>query len=87
MSQRTRVCTIRIACLVLAALFLAGGASWLGFGGISTAQAAGAPSITSDKPDYHPGETVTLTGSGWQPGELVTVGMVVAPLTHAACVL
>ncbi len=29
------------------------------------------PTITSDKDDYHPGELVTLTGSGWQPGETV----------------
>ena len=24
------------------------------------------PTITSDKADYAPGETVTLTGAGWQ---------------------
>src|SRR5690348_15095684 len=29
------------------------------------------PSISSDKGDYAPGSTVTLTGSGWAPGESV----------------
>src|SRR5215213_4737738 len=32
-----------------------------------------APTIQSDKADYKPGELVTLTGSGWQPGESVNV--------------
>jgi PKD domain/K319L-like, PKD domain len=31
------------------------------------------PSISSDKADYAPGETVVLTGEGWQPGESVTI--------------
>ena len=30
-------------------------------------------SITTDKLDYAPGETVNLTGRGWQPGETVRV--------------
>jgi hypothetical protein len=38
--------------------------------------------LTSDKPDYHPGEIVTLSGSGWKPGEIVTIVMTVKPLTH-----
>src|SRR5919107_803530 len=32
-----------------------------------------APTIQSDKADYAPGELVTLTGSGWQPGESVNI--------------
>jgi MBG domain/Bacterial Ig-like domain (group 3) len=32
-----------------------------------------APTIQSDKADYGPGEFVTLTGSGWQPGESVNI--------------
>lgn len=43
---------------------------------------ADGPKVTSDKPDYYPGEVVTLTGTGWKPGELVTMVMVVNPLTH-----
>src|SRR5215213_2880274 len=31
------------------------------------------PTIQSDLPDYAPGEVVTLTGSGWQPGESVRI--------------
>src|SRR5438128_11571828 len=30
-------------------------------------------SVKTDKPDYSPGETVTLTGSGWEPGEVVAL--------------
>jgi hypothetical protein len=37
----------------------------------TTTTAALNPSITSDKADYQPGSTVTLTGSGWGPGEAV----------------
>ena len=29
--------------------------------------------MKTDKDDYWPGETVTITGSGWQPGETVTL--------------
>ena len=32
-----------------------------------------APTITSDKPDYAPGELVTLSGTAWQPGESVHI--------------
>jgi photosystem II stability/assembly factor-like uncharacterized protein len=32
-----------------------------------------APTIQSDKADYAPGELVTLTGGGWQPGEAVNI--------------
>src|SRR3712207_838070 len=32
-----------------------------------------APTIQSDLSDYGPGDTVTLTGSNWQPGELVNI--------------
>src|SRR5438876_6784753 len=32
---------------------------------------ASAATVATDKPDYAPGETVTITGSGWEPGETV----------------
>ncbi len=38
-----------------------------------TVAPSGPPSIASDKADYAPGELVTLTGSGWQPGEEVHI--------------
>src|SRR5205085_2114706 len=31
------------------------------------------PTIASDQGDYTPGSVVTLTGSGWQPGEVVHI--------------
>jgi hypothetical protein len=33
-------------------------------------------SIATDKADYAPGELVTVTGSGWQPGESVAISVV-----------
>src|SRR5215216_1320583 len=38
-----------------------------------TGTSTAAPTIQSDKADYAPGELVTLTGSGWQPGESVNI--------------
>src|SRR5688500_10481478 len=32
-----------------------------------------APAISSDKADYAPGELVTLRGSNWRAGEIVTI--------------
>src|SRR5206468_11320523 len=31
------------------------------------------PTITTDRDDYAPGETVVITGSGWMPGETVSM--------------
>ena len=39
----------------------------------SSAELYGFATITTDKEDYAPGETVTITGSGWQPGESVAL--------------
>jgi len=33
----------------------------------------GSPTISSDKADYAPGDTVVLTGKNWQPGETVHI--------------
>ena len=33
----------------------------------------GLPTISTDKADYAPGETVTLSGAGWQSGESVNI--------------
>ncbi|MBZ5723524.1 MAG: tandem-95 repeat protein [Acidobacteriia bacterium] len=51
-------------------------------GATSSSEAYSYATLTSDKPDYHPGETVTLMGSGWLPGETVQIGISVDPKTH-----
>jgi hypothetical protein len=60
------------AALLLLALALAGTA---------VAQSA---TVMTDQADYAPGTIVTITGSGWQPGETVTLSFVESPLidTH-----
>jgi len=35
--------------------------------------------VRTDQDDYTPGQTVTITGSGWQPGEQVTITLVESP--------
>jgi hypothetical protein len=42
--------------------------------------------VRSDQDDYTPGQTVTISGSGWQPGEQVTISLVESPNidTHPA---
>ena len=42
------------------------------------------PTVKTDQPDYSPGSIVTITGSGWQPGETVMLTLVESPLidTH-----
>ena len=37
------------------------------------AQAVNGPTIQTDRSDYYPGQNVVITGSGWQPGEVVTL--------------
>jgi hypothetical protein len=48
-------------------LLLAGGTR------LKSAELYGFPTIKTDKDDYAPGTTVTITGSGWQPGEWVAL--------------
>src|SRR5256886_999060 len=58
-------------------LLVAGGSS-------ASAELYGFATVKTDRQDYAPGETVTITGSGWQPGETVTLTLVESPLidTH-----
>ena len=44
----------------------------------------GFATVKTDQADYPPGTTVNITGSGWQPGETVTLTLVESPLldTH-----
>ena len=39
-------------------------------------------SITTDKDDYQPGDTVHFTGTGWQPGDVLDIVLVDEPQTH-----
>src|SRR3990172_9712714 len=43
---------------------------------------ANAATVTTDKPDYSPGETVIITGTGWQTGETVELLLQEEPMTH-----
>ena len=43
---------------------------------------ANAATVTTDKPDYSPGETVIITGTGWQPGETIKLLLKEQPKTH-----
>ena len=43
----------------------------VGGGGPNTAEYFGYATVKTDKDDYAPYETVTISGSGWQPGEKV----------------
>src|ERR671914_526136 len=40
-------------------------------------------SISTDKDDYAPGETVHLTGSGWPAGDVLDIKLDDEPATHA----
>ena len=53
----------------------------------STLVASSQATITTDKFDYAPGRTVTITGSGWQPGESVVMVLHEEPETHADVVV
>jgi hypothetical protein len=76
--------------LLLSALLLAG---LVGLTGLATdpfvvdVSAQAAATITSDRTDYALGQTVTLTGSGWTPGETVTIVLHRQPLLHPDTVL
>jgi len=47
---------------------------------LNTTEAYGYPTVQADQSDYPPGTTVTITGSGFQPNETITIQLVEAPL-------
>src|SRR5438093_1089486 len=57
-------------------LLVAGGS------GLSTAELYGFATVKTDKADYAAGETVTISGSGWQPSETVNLRLTEVPKTH-----
>jgi len=58
-------------------LLLAGGEN--ASGKLSSTELYGFATVKSDKADYAPGEIVTITGRGWQPGETVNLALVESP--------
>src|SRR5918996_6253972 len=66
-APRGRVCLALLSIISIAIFALAGQAS----AGIN--EASPLPAISSDKPDYAPGEQVTLSGNYWAAGESVHV--------------
>ncbi|HET9177623.1 MAG TPA: Ig-like domain repeat protein [Terriglobia bacterium] len=46
---------------------------------LQSAEVYGFATITTDKSDYPPGVPVTITGKGWQPGEVVQMSLVEVP--------
>ena len=51
---------------------------------LASTELYGFATVKTDKNDYAPGEVVTITGSGWQPGETVALTLIESPLldTH-----
>jgi hypothetical protein len=54
--------------------------------GLASTELYGFATVKTDAADYPPGSTVMITGSGWQPGETVTLTLLESPLidTHPA---
>ena len=63
-------------------LVVAGGSD--GKNSLASSELYSFATITTDQADYPPGTTVNISGSGWQPGETVTLALVESPLydTH-----
>ena len=54
----------------------------VGGGGATSAEYYGYATVKTDREDYWPGEIVTITGGGWQPGETVTLTITEDADTH-----
>src|SRR6266581_215174 len=67
-----------------AALTKADGRVFIAGGSSASAELYGFATVKTDAADYPPGSIVTITGTGWQPGETVTLTLVESPLidTH-----
>jgi hypothetical protein len=48
-------------------------------GALASAELYAFATVKTDAADYHPGTIVTITGSGWQPGETVTLSFLESP--------
>ncbi len=72
MSSSARVTRLSIGALCVC--------SFLAWSGLAFAQAS--PTVTTDKVEYMPGETVMMTGAGWQAGETVSLVLHEVPTFH-----
>ena len=63
------------------------GYAFVSGGGSTEAEQFHFATIKTDKEDYAPGEPALITGSGWQPGEEVTLVFQEDPAVHADYVL
>ncbi len=65
-------------------LLLATGGSDASGNALASTELYAFPTVKTDASDYAPGTVVTITGSGWKPGEAVTLTLVESPLidTH-----
>jgi cysteine-rich repeat protein len=50
--------------------------------GLRKRDITGGVGVTTDKSDYQPGDVIVLTGTGWQPGEAVSMVLSVDPQMH-----
>ena len=60
-------------------LLVAGGSDASG-NALASTELYAFPTVKTDLADYAPGSIVTITGSGWQPGETVTLTLLESPL-------
>jgi hypothetical protein len=63
-------------------VMIAGGSDASG-NALGSTEAYGYPTVQTDQSDYPPGTTVTISGSGFQAGETVTIQLVESPLVDA----
>src|ERR671917_922150 len=73
--MRTRLRSKVTLLFIVCAALLAVGGTAIAITADPSGSTAPAPTIQSDKDDYAPGETVTLTGANWQPGESVHINV------------
>src|SRR5688500_17830331 len=49
---------------------------------VGASESAAGPTVTTDKLDYPPGDTVTISGSGWQAGDTIALLLTEDPSVH-----
>jgi hypothetical protein len=73
---------------ILSSLSKKAGVAWFAAGRASGSALVGETelygfaTLNTDKDDYYPGQTVYVSGRGWQPGETVTLGLLEMPQEH-----